>query len=87
MGVCIARVELGASFPAHMKRFVFHLYAFNLWFIRHSQSRRWRARLSEHTGGILLVYENQLRVELSQRNCSLQVVVHTVIGKFAVINI
>ena len=33
MGVCIARVELGASFPAHMKRFVFHLYTLNLWFI------------------------------------------------------
>jgi len=68
MGVCAARVELGVSFPTHIKRFVFqvHLYAFNLWFISHSQSP-WRARLRGRTSDILLGYENLLRVELKIR--------------------
>ncbi len=51
IGVCMARVELGASFPTYMKWFVLHVYYFNRWFILHSQLR-W-----EHTFSMLLVYK------------------------------
>ncbi len=81
MGECIACVELGASFLTHIKRFVHHLYDFDLWFIHHSQ---WRAWLKwGRTVSIFLV--QNLCMKALQRNHSLKSLY--CIGRFGGISI